>query len=195
MVVKIFGLANRKFFGWSRKFLRPDSRPQTSNQIDAADRIKSQKRQVAGFGPLCHKQLLPCLGQNCNYLVISDRSIEKLISNYRKGWTSPPLIMTYMNTQDRLSASRTVTSVKCYNSLVVYSQNDIVAGQLFFHVAGPVKHLTAFLTQCGYKVLGLLQLGWLTVSSSGLGLFMFIFWYKSLALHKSEAYTCMLNTI
>jgi len=31
-----------------------------------------------------------------------------------------------------------------------------VAGQLFFHVAEPVKHLTAFLAQCGYKVLSLL---------------------------------------
>ncbi|PGH37419.1 MAG: hypothetical protein CRN43_21300 [Candidatus Nephrothrix sp. EaCA] len=55
MVVRIFGLKNRNFFRLESKiYATRFTTLQTSNQIDAADRIKSQKRQAAGFGPLCH---------------------------------------------------------------------------------------------------------------------------------------------
>jgi len=35
--------------------------PQTSNQIDAADRIKIQKRQAAGFGPSAVSEIVTAL--------------------------------------------------------------------------------------------------------------------------------------
>ena len=67
-------------------------------------------------------------------------------------------------------------------------KTKIVAGQIF-HVEGPGKNLTAFLTECGYRV------GWLTVSSSGFHLLMFIFWYINHLRYTNQRHVNLLNTI